>query len=72
MIEIKIQEVAAKFNINNAYQLQNFTGFPPSQAAHLWKGNWKVADLKTLNTLCNLFECTPNDILKFTPDNSDE
>ncbi|HEX8249006.1 MAG TPA: helix-turn-helix transcriptional regulator [Pyrinomonadaceae bacterium] len=71
MITVRIQEIAGKFNIRNAYQLQNFTGFYPTKAANLWKGEWRRADLETLNTLCNLFECTPNDLLEFTPDKED-
>lgn len=72
MIQVKIQEIARSFNITNAYQLQKFTGFPPAMAARLWKGKWKVADLKTLNTLCNLFGCTPNDLLEYTRDKVEE
>lgn len=72
MIKVKIREVAERFDVKNAYQLQNFTGFYPSMAASLWKGEWKQADLKTLNTLCNLFKCTPNDLLEFTPDREDQ
>lgn len=68
MIKVKIQEIAQKFNIKNAYQLQNLTGFYPDKAKHIWKGEWKRADLETLNALCNVFKCTPNDILVFTPD----
>jgi DNA-binding Xre family transcriptional regulator len=72
MIKVKIQEIARKHNVTNAYQLQNATGFYPSKAANLWKGEWKKADLETLNTLCNLFKCMPNDILEFTPDEVEE
>jgi DNA-binding Xre family transcriptional regulator len=72
MIIVKIREVAAKNDIKNAYQLQKLTGFSPSKAANCWKGEWQLADLNTLNTLCNLFNCTPNDILHFTPDASEE
>ena len=68
MIKVKIREVAEKFNIKKAYQLQKLTGFQPSMAARLWKGEWQSANLETLNTLCNLLGCTPNDILEFTPD----
>lgn len=68
MIRVRIKEVAQTFGINNAYQLQNFTGFYPDKSANLWKGEWKRSDLETLNTLCNLFKCTPNDLLEFTPD----
>lgn len=68
MIIVKLREVAEKQGIKNAYQLQKITGFPPSKAANLWKSEWKLADLGTLNTLCNTLKCTPNDILVFTPD----
>ena len=37
-------------------------------ASKLWKEKWDVAYLKTLNTLCNVLKCTPNDILEFHPD----
>lgn len=68
MINVKIQEVAEKLNIKKAYQLQKLTGFQPSMAARIWKGEWQLVDLGTLNTLCNLLNCTPNDLLEFTPD----
>lgn len=68
MIKVKIQEVAGKHNVKNAYQLQKLTGFSPSKAANCWRGEWELAHLETLNTLCNLFDCTPNDILEFTKD----
>ncbi|HEX8637968.1 MAG TPA: helix-turn-helix transcriptional regulator [Pyrinomonadaceae bacterium] len=68
MITVKLREMAGKYNITNAYQLQKFTGFAPTMAYRLWKEKWTVSDLKTLNTLCNLFKCTPNDLLDFTPD----
>ena len=71
MIKVKIKEVASENNVNNAYQLQKVTGFSPSKAANYWKGEWELANLETLNTLCNAFNCTPNDILVFTPDPED-
>ena len=71
MIKSRLREVAAEFGIKNAYQLQKFTGFTVSMSYSLWKDNWKVANLKTLNKLCNLLKCTPNDLLDFSP-NPDE
>lgn len=68
MIIVKLREVASEFNIKNAYQFQKFTGFLPSKAADLWKAKWTLANLETLNTLCNLFKCTPNDLLEFRMD----
>ncbi len=72
MIEIKIQEVAKKSGIETGYKLQQETGFQTGMAYRLWKGDWKQADLKTLNTLCNALHCTPNDLLEFTPDPKEE
>jgi DNA-binding Xre family transcriptional regulator len=72
MIEIKLQQVAKKFGIENAYQFQKYTGFPPSQAARLWKEKWARINNNNLDKLCNLFKCTPNDILEFTPDDPED
>ena len=68
MISVRLRNVAKKQGINNAYQLQKATGFHPGMASKLWKEKWDVAYLKTLNTLCNVLKCTPNDILEFHPD----
>lgn len=68
MIKVKLHKIAAEHGIKNAYQFQKFTGYPPGMASRLWNRNWKNASLSTLNTLCNLFGCTPNDILEFSPD----
>lgn len=72
MITVKIREIAKDHNIKNAYQFQKFTGFSPAMAARLWKGDWKNANLKTLNTLCHLFKCRLTDILELTPDKPEE
>ncbi len=68
MIEIKIQEIAQNAGITNAYQFQKQSGFSVSMAARIFKGKWKRMDIKTLNTICNVLNCAPNDILEFTPD----
>lgn len=71
MIEIKIQEAAKKAGVETGYQLHKVTGFHVTMCYRLWAGDWKQSDLKTLNTLCNVLKCTPNDILEFTPDNEE-
>lgn len=68
MIVIELKEFAQNKGIRTAYQFQKLTGFAPAMAARLFNGKWTRLDLATLNTICNLLECTPNDILKFTPD----
>lgn len=72
MIVVKIQEIAKKRGINNGYQFQRLTGFPPGMAARIYKGQWKRIDLKTLNEVCNHLKCRPEDILEFTPDETDD
>ncbi|MCD9186745.1 MAG: helix-turn-helix transcriptional regulator [Pyrinomonadaceae bacterium] len=72
MIENKFQQIAQEKGIRTAYQFQKLSGFAPAMAAHLYKGDWTRIDIKTLNTVCNLFKCTPNDIFVFTPDKEDQ
>lgn len=38
----------------------------------LWRDEWKTVHMTTLNTLCNLFDCTPNDLIDFTKDPEEE
>lgn len=63
-----MREIAEARGVTSGYQLEQLTGFSPDTAASLWRNEWKAIYLKTLNVLCNLFECTPNDLLVFEPD----
>ena len=72
MIVVRLQNVAKKAGIENAYQLQKLTGFHPGMSSKLWKEKWKVSNLKTLNTLCTALKCSPNDLLEFQPDEEPE
>jgi DNA-binding Xre family transcriptional regulator len=71
MIAVNIKEAAKRKNIDSSYKLQKITGFDISMAARIWRGKWVQIHLRTLNTLCSALECTPNDILQFTPDRDD-
>jgi DNA-binding Xre family transcriptional regulator len=71
MIRPRLHEIARKNGITNAYQFQKASGFPNSMAYYLWQREWQSVNLKTLNTLCTIFKCTPNDLLEFTPDPDD-
>jgi DNA-binding Xre family transcriptional regulator len=68
MIVVDLKEAAKRKGITSSYKLQKATGFDISMAARIWRGKWVQLHLKTLNTLCNALECSPNDILRFTPD----
>ena len=71
MITIKIAEVAKERDITTAYQLQKALNIPPAMAAKLWKGEFKMIGLETLNRLCNILDCEPQQILSFEPDDAE-
>jgi DNA-binding Xre family transcriptional regulator len=68
MITSQLRKAAARRGIKNAYQLQKAADFPVGQAYRLWNDNWQQLNLRTLNKLCNALQCTPNDLLFYTPD----
>lgn len=68
VITVKIEELARKRGITTAYQLQKALDVPPAMAAKLWKGEFKMIGLETLNKLCNVLRCEPHQILSFKPD----
>lgn len=63
MITVRIAEVAKKRGINTAYRLHKELDVPPAMAAKLWKGEFKMIGLDTLDRLCILLKCKPNQIL---------
>jgi DNA-binding Xre family transcriptional regulator len=69
MITSRLRRVAKrKHGIRNAYQFQKLTGFSPAMAYSLWEDDWQRVHLTTLDTLCHILECTPNDLLEFKRD----
>jgi DNA-binding Xre family transcriptional regulator len=63
MITPRIKEVCQKRGITTAYQLQKALPAAPSVAARLWAGEFERVDLTTLDRLCTLLRCKPNDLL---------
>jgi DNA-binding Xre family transcriptional regulator len=70
MIETRIKEIAEKRGIKTAYQLKVALGISPSMASRLYRNDVEKISLHTLDSLCNVLKCKPNDILRFTPDES--
>jgi putative transcriptional regulator len=64
-IELKVQEIAERQEIHNAYQLQKMLGVAPMVARRLWNGELKQMDFRTLLTLCRAFDCQPGDLLVY-------
>jgi DNA-binding Xre family transcriptional regulator len=71
MITLAIREQAEKRGITTAYQLQKATGAQPSMAAKWWKNDLEKIGIKTLDLLCTVLKCRPNDLLKYEPDASE-
>ena len=67
MIKVQIAEVAQKRGITTAYQLQKALDVPPAMAAKLWKGQFKMIGLDTMDRLCKLLKCKPHQIFVFDP-----
>lgn len=67
MITVAIREMAEKRGITTAYQLQKALNVSPSLAAKWWRNDMKMIGIETLNSLCELLKCKPNDILRFEP-----
>lgn len=68
MITIRIREMAERRGMKTAYQLMRAADVHPAVATRWWTNNLYRMDISTINKLCNVLECKPNDILVFTPD----
>ncbi len=64
-VKIRIAELARQHNFKNAYALQNALKCSPTMASRLWKGNFAQIGIETIEKLCELFKCSPNDLFGF-------
>jgi DNA-binding Xre family transcriptional regulator len=68
MITRHVREVAEKRGIKNAHGLQLALEVSPTAAAKLWKGEFEMIGLVTLDRLCRVLRCKPGDLLKYEQD----
>ena len=69
MIRWRLRVLMAEKNINNK-TLAEQTGIHPTSISRLKNTDeLKQISGEVLNALCNALECTPNDLIEFTPDN---
>ena len=68
MVKVAIREMAEKRGMTTAYQLQKATGVQPSMAAKWWRNDLQMIGIGTLDLLCRVLKCKPNDILKYEPE----
>ncbi len=70
MIRWRLRVLMAEKNINNK-TLAELTGIHPTSVSRLKNTDeLKQISGEVLNALCNALECTPNDLIEFTPDNA--
>ena len=68
MIIVHISEVANQRGITNAHQLQKVLDISPTVEARLWKGEFDLIGLGTLDKLCRVLRCQPSKLLRYEPD----
>lgn len=67
MITKHIREMAEKRGIPHAHALEKALGVSPTVAAKLWKGDFEMIGLSTLDKLCRVLKCQVNSLLKYEP-----
>lgn len=67
MIKNKLSEIAGGKRMNIA-EISRLTGIGYSVIQRLYNDQVKSVEIETINKLCAVLECTPNDLFKFTPD----
>nr|WP_278422943.1 helix-turn-helix domain-containing protein [Brucella anthropi]DAM62817.1 MAG TPA: putative transcriptional regulator [Caudoviricetes sp.] len=67
MIVLKIKPLAADRGIElGALAVQ--AGWTPAQFSRITHGRTRTINLKLLDRLCAILDCTPGDLIKFVPD----
>ncbi len=64
-IKIKIQETAKRRGVENATQLWKLIGGSQETTAQLWKGEFKMIALSTLEKLCTALNCKIADLIEY-------
>lgn len=65
MITIHIKETAEKRKYKNAHQLAVALGVADNVGVRLWNQDFSRIDLITLDRLCRVLRCQPNQLFKF-------
>lgn len=68
MFTWKVREVAVARGISSATQLAERADIAIGTATALWYGRQTRVDLPILSRVCKVLQCTPSEILVYTPD----
>ncbi len=66
MIKVRIKEMAIKRGFTTAYKLQKAMDLQPAHAYKLFSNSIKMIGLDTLDSLCEILDCIPSDLLIHT------
>lgn len=64
MITATVKDMAERRGIENASQLAREAKLHPVVAYRLWSGEFQRLDVETLDRLCAVFKCQPNQLLR--------
>lgn len=65
MITKHIREMAEKRGMKHAHALEKAIDVSPTVAAKLWKGDFQMIGLGTLDKLCRVLRCPVGALLKY-------
>jgi len=68
MITCKLATIMAERGIRHISDLYEKTGIARSTLTKLWYNQSNWVRFETLNKLCEALECTPGDLIVYTPD----
>lgn len=70
-IEMKLRMLMAEHRIDGVGDLMQRSGLSRNAINRLYKGTeeeMKTTNLKTLITLCDVFDCTLSDLIEYSPE----
>jgi DNA-binding Xre family transcriptional regulator len=68
VIKFNFKRIFKARDIERPYTYLVKHGFTPNTATRMANENIKMLNLKNIETLCQLWQCTPNDLLEWVPD----
>lgn len=67
MLQFNIPAILKARGIKHHTKFLTELGFSNATAIHYWQGKTASLSLKNIEILCEGLNCTPNDLLEFTP-----
>ncbi len=71
MLRLRIHFMLESKGIANPYNFLVKNGFSPNTATRSIHGRISQLKLSHINKLCTILQCTPNDLLEWTPDKNE-